>query len=329
MESQRGKIGTFLKWLEPYFFSTKVPKYLWGEAVLTAAHLINRMPSRVLNLKTPLETFLKFFPTAPISDNLPLKIFGCTAFVHEHKQIGKLEPRAIKCVFVGYSPTQKGYKCFDPNSKWLLVTMDVTFFENKPFFESNHLQGGKSNEDSSYFFEDLILSENMLMSHSSRPFVPKENAPDNVNEPTPSMSEDVTESGATNQNSSNDSLEPKDNQELIQMSLHEHPYNETERKFGEVEGTWKGVIYGRKNHDKVVEDLIPQHNHESELRENQPTKTNKGKGKISPDFHDPILDVPIAQRNLLELAPSTPCLGSYHIQIYPHLFLHLPLSCLV
>jgi len=36
------------------------------------------------------------------------------------------------------------------------------------------------------------------------------------------------------------------------MSLHEHPYNETERKFGEVEGTWKGIIYGRRNHDKVV-----------------------------------------------------------------------------
>jgi len=36
-------------------FSTKVPKYLWGEAVLTAAHLINRMPSRVLNLKGPFD----------------------------------------------------------------------------------------------------------------------------------------------------------------------------------------------------------------------------------------------------------------------------------
>jgi hypothetical protein len=106
----------------------------------------------VRSLKTPLETFLKFFPNTPISNNLPLKIFGCIAFVHEHKQIGKLEPRAIKCVFVGYSPTQKGYKCFDPNSKRLLVTMDVTFFENKPFFESNHLQGGKLNEDSFYFF---------------------------------------------------------------------------------------------------------------------------------------------------------------------------------
>jgi len=86
------------------------------------------MSSRVLNLKTPLKTFLKFFPIASISADLPLKIFECTAFVHEHKQIGKLESRAIKCVFVGYSSTQKGYKCFDPNSKRLLATVDVTFF---------------------------------------------------------------------------------------------------------------------------------------------------------------------------------------------------------
>jgi hypothetical protein len=181
------------------------------------------MSSRVLNLKTPLETFLKFFPIASVAANLPLKIFGCTAFVHEHKQISKLEPRAIKCVFVGYSPTQKGYKCFYPNSKRLLVTMDVTLFENKPFFLEQSSSRGKSNEDSSYFFEDLILSENMFMSHISRPSVPIENAPNNVNDSTPSM----TESGATNQNSNNDFLEPKDNQELIQMSLHEHPYNET------------------------------------------------------------------------------------------------------
>jgi len=73
---------------------------------------------------------------------LTLKIFGCTAFVHEHKNVGKLEPRAIKCVFVGYSPTQKGYKCFDPKNKKMFVTMDVTFFENKPFLDDPHLQGG-------------------------------------------------------------------------------------------------------------------------------------------------------------------------------------------
>lgn len=34
--------------------TTNVPVYLWGEAVLTAAYLINRMPSSVLNFETPI-----------------------------------------------------------------------------------------------------------------------------------------------------------------------------------------------------------------------------------------------------------------------------------
>ncbi len=101
------------------------------------------MASRVLKFQTPLQSFFKYFPIASVLSDLPLKIFGCTAFVHEHKHLGKLEPRAIKCVFIGYSSTQKGYKCFDPNTKKIFVTMDVTLFENKPFFGKDHLQGGK------------------------------------------------------------------------------------------------------------------------------------------------------------------------------------------
>ena len=33
-------------------FTMHVPKYLWGEAILTASHLINRMPSKILQFKT-------------------------------------------------------------------------------------------------------------------------------------------------------------------------------------------------------------------------------------------------------------------------------------
>ncbi|CAJ2656645.1 unnamed protein product [Trifolium pratense] len=84
-------------------FASKVPNYLWGEAVLTAAYLINRVPSKVLNFKTPIHIFKECFPNDRVSNDLTLKIFGCTAFVHEHKNISKLEPRAIKCVFVGDS----------------------------------------------------------------------------------------------------------------------------------------------------------------------------------------------------------------------------------
>lgn len=36
-------------------YTMNVPKFLWSEAVMTATHLINRMPSRVLGMKTPYE----------------------------------------------------------------------------------------------------------------------------------------------------------------------------------------------------------------------------------------------------------------------------------
>jgi hypothetical protein len=39
-------------------FQMNVPKYLWSEAVLTAAYLINRMPSRILGMKSPVELLL-------------------------------------------------------------------------------------------------------------------------------------------------------------------------------------------------------------------------------------------------------------------------------
>ena len=40
----------------------------------------------------------------------------------------------MKCVFVGYSSTQKGYKCWDPIGKKLFVSMDVTFREFEPYY---------------------------------------------------------------------------------------------------------------------------------------------------------------------------------------------------
>ena len=67
-------------------FTTHVPKQFWGAAVLTATYLINRMPSRVLSFETPLNTLKKAFPTSRLPSTLPLKVFGCTAFVHVHSQ---------------------------------------------------------------------------------------------------------------------------------------------------------------------------------------------------------------------------------------------------
>jgi IS30 family transposase len=63
-------------------FYMNIPKYLWGDAILTASYLINRMPTRVMHYITPLDCLKKEFPASRITSELPLKNFGCTVFVH-------------------------------------------------------------------------------------------------------------------------------------------------------------------------------------------------------------------------------------------------------
>jgi hypothetical protein len=110
--------------------SMNVPKYLWGQAVLTATYLINRMHSRVLDWKSPIEMLKD-----KNGDVLPLKTFGYVCFVQDNgPNVGKLDPKAVKCVFVGYSATQKGYICWSPIERRLFVSMDVTFRELEPYY---------------------------------------------------------------------------------------------------------------------------------------------------------------------------------------------------
>uniref|UniRef100_A0A0V0GJR5 Putative ovule protein n=1 Tax=Solanum chacoense TaxID=4108 RepID=A0A0V0GJR5_SOLCH len=88
-------------------FTSGVPKFLWGEALLTSTYLINRMPSRVLDFKTPFSMFKTYFPTSRLTTDLPLRVFGCSVFVHVHvhdHNRSKLDPRAKKSIFVGDAP---------------------------------------------------------------------------------------------------------------------------------------------------------------------------------------------------------------------------------
>nr|CAE75905.1 OSJNBa0088I22.18 [Oryza sativa Japonica Group] len=111
-------------------YTMNVPKFLWSEAVITATYLINRMPSRILGMKTPYE--MVFGKNEFI---VPPKVFGCTCFVRDHRpSVGKLDPRAVKCIFIGYSSGQKGYKCWSPSERRTFVSMDVTFRESVPFY---------------------------------------------------------------------------------------------------------------------------------------------------------------------------------------------------
>ena len=83
----------------------------------------------------------KSFSTRLIS-SIPLKLFGCPAFVHIPQQHqNKLDPKATKCIFLKYSINQKGYKCYFPVSKRFYNSMDVTFLENRSYYSKTDMQG--------------------------------------------------------------------------------------------------------------------------------------------------------------------------------------------
>lgn len=111
------------------------------------------MPSKILKSRTPIDILQKEFPQSRVFHSMPLHIFGCTVFIkNPDRSASKLDPKGKKCVFLGIAPTQKGYKCFDPVSKRIFVTMDTEFFESKPFFTA-HLQGENNLEDDILFKE--------------------------------------------------------------------------------------------------------------------------------------------------------------------------------
>ena len=82
--------------------STSLPSYLWSDVILTAAHLINCMPSRVLHLQTLLDCLKEPYPSTCLIPDVPLSVFECIAYVHSHgHRQTKFTPRTQAHVFVG------------------------------------------------------------------------------------------------------------------------------------------------------------------------------------------------------------------------------------
>ncbi|XP_055524288.1 copia protein isoform X2 [Wyeomyia smithii] len=97
----------------------------WGEAVMTAAYLQNRLPSRVIPT-TPFELW-----TERKADIRHFRVFGCEAYVHiPNVKRFKLDPKAVKLRFVGYSEDHKGYRFLDQTTNRITISRDARFLEH-------------------------------------------------------------------------------------------------------------------------------------------------------------------------------------------------------
>lgn len=106
-------------------FHSSTPISFWGDCLLTAAYLLNRTPSPLLNGCTPYEILFKQPP-----DFNDLKVFGCLCYATVMpKPTDKFAPRSLKGVFVGYPFAKKGFKVLDLQTRQIVIARDVAFFE--------------------------------------------------------------------------------------------------------------------------------------------------------------------------------------------------------
>ena len=144
----------------------------WGEAILTSTHLVNRLPSQQLAFTSPIDQMHAAFQDIPLQTGLLPRIFSCSAYVHDPSaSLTKLDARALRCVFVGYSSIQKGYKCYHPSSRRFFISANVTFADYEPFFGARSSSSSLPLDEAPLAspLEPLLSVESTALSTSSPP----------------------------------------------------------------------------------------------------------------------------------------------------------------
>ncbi|GJZ65658.1 integrase [Tanacetum coccineum] len=116
-------------------FEANLPKRFWGECILTATYITNRLPSKVIDDKTPFELV---FNQKLDYDNM--RVFGCLTYHRNTDTRGdKFEERGRPRVFMSYPQRTKGYKILDIKTSKIIISRDTKFFEEKFPFKSDDL----------------------------------------------------------------------------------------------------------------------------------------------------------------------------------------------
>jgi hypothetical protein len=127
------KNRTLIDLVNAMLSTTGLSKAWWGEAILTACHVLNRVPTKNKEI-TPFEKWEKRRLNLSY-----LRTWGCLAKVNVPiNKKRKLGPKTVDCIFVGYSFHSTGYRFLiiksdvpDMYVDTMMESRDATIFENE------------------------------------------------------------------------------------------------------------------------------------------------------------------------------------------------------
>jgi len=120
---------TLLEMVRSMMAQANLPISYWGDALLTAAYILNQVPSKSVS-STPYELWTGKKPNLSY-----FRPWGSAGIVHDtsHKY-GKLGPRGKKCIFIRYSEHSKGYVLIGEQTDGRVTEIesrDVDFIEDE------------------------------------------------------------------------------------------------------------------------------------------------------------------------------------------------------
>ena len=105
--------------------SSGLPSNMWGEAIISACHVLNRVPHKKIR-KTSYELWEGRSPNLGY-----LKVWGCLEKVgipEPHKE--KIGPKTKDSVFIRYAQNSPVYRCLVLETNTIMEARDADFFEH-------------------------------------------------------------------------------------------------------------------------------------------------------------------------------------------------------
>ena len=126
------KNRTLKEMMNAMLLSSGLPQNMWGEAILSANYLLNKIP-RKKDQKTPYELWKGRQPSYKY-----LKVWGCLAkVIAPLPKRMKIGPKTVDCIFIGYAQNSNAYRFLVHKSKnpdihknTIMESKNASFFEH-------------------------------------------------------------------------------------------------------------------------------------------------------------------------------------------------------